>query len=364
MTQSDKKHRIIFIDLMRAFAVLQMVQGHTVDALLAPEFRSFDYPVYAIWHFMRGMTAPIFMFTSGTVFIYLFRVIDEPFEKNPRVKKGIKRFLLLVFLGYLLRYPTYKIFDFSNVTKQQLDIFFAVDVLQLIGFGLLFLIISAYISEKLNLDDTITFLIMALMFIVPSPFFVKINWIQIFPQPIANYFYTANGSLFPLFPWVGYVLSGGILGSYLARNPLVFKTKNFSVRLFGIGFLLILFVAIYVIFQLGKGIHQLSDSYTYDTIIFRIGFVLILNGIVSYISQSITSIPRIFILIGRNTLLIYVVHLMIIYGSAWNPGLYMIWGKSVPASTTILIALGIITLMTLMVYLLNKLKIKNKQLVT
>lgn len=364
MTQTDKKHRIIFIDLLRAFAVLQMVQGHTVDALLAPEYRSFDYPVYAIWNFMRGMTAPIFMFTSGTVFTYLFRLVDEPFEKNPRVKKGIKRFLLLVFLGYLLRYPTYKIFDFSNVTKQQLDIFFAVDVLQLIGFGLFFLMLAAYLSEKLKIGDTISFLLMALLFIVPSPFFAKIDWLKYFPQPIANYFYTANGSLFPLFPWAGYVLSGGILGSYLARNPMVFKTNKFSLRVFTIGIIFIILSAAYLYSGIGTSISKTSDSYTYDTIIFRIGFVLMTTGVVSYISQSINSIPRILILVGRNTLLIYVVHLMIIYGSAWNPGLYKIFGNSTPASTTILIALGMISLMTLMVILLNKLRIKNKQLVT
>lgn len=364
MTQTDKKHRIIFIDLMRAFAVLQMVQGHTVDALLAPEFRLLDYPAYAVWNFMRGMTAPIFMFTSGVVFTYLFRLVDEPFEKNPRVKKGIKRFLLLVFLGYLLRYPTYKVFDFSNVTKQQLDIFFAVDVLQLIGFGLLFLIISAFISEKLNLSDTITFLVIGLAFIVPAPFFAKMDWMKYFPQPIANYFYSGQGSLFPLFPWAGYVILGGILGSYLARNPLVFKTNKFSIRIILTGLGLIVLAEIYIISNLGEFISKNSDSYTYNTIIFRIGFVLILTGIVSYISQSINSIPRIIILIGRNTLLIYVVHLMIIFGSAWNPGLFIIWGNSLPAATTILIALIMITLMTFMVYILNKLKFRNKQLVT
>uniref|UniRef100_A0A7V3E761 DUF1624 domain-containing protein n=1 Tax=Ignavibacterium album TaxID=591197 RepID=A0A7V3E761_9BACT len=364
MTQTDKKHRIIFIDLMRAFAVLQMVQGHTVDALLSPEYRLLDYPAYAVWNFMRGMTAPIFMFTSGTVFTYLFRLVDEQFENNPRVKKGIKRFLLLVFLGYLLRYPTYKIFDFSDVTKQQLDTFFAVDVLQLIGFGLLFLMISAYISEKLKLGDTITFLLMGLVFIIPSPFFEKIDWLKYLPAPIANYFYAGNGSLFPLFPWAGYVVLGGILGSYLARNPLVFKTNKFSIRLLIIGSLLVLLSAIYISFHLGESISDYSDSYTYDTIIFRIGFVLILTGIVSYISQSINSIPRIIILIGRNTLLIYVVHLMIIYGSAWNPGLFTLWGNSVPVYSTIIIALLMITLMTFMVYLLNKLRFRNKQLVT
>ena len=125
-----------------------MVQGHTVDALLAPEFRSEQYPVYLLWEFMRGMTAPIFMFTAGTVLTYLFRLVNEPFMHNPRVKKGFLRFLLLVSIGYLLRYPTYKIFDFSDVTKDRLDIFFAVDVLQLIGFGLLFVMMCAYIAEN------------------------------------------------------------------------------------------------------------------------------------------------------------------------------------------------------------------------
>lgn len=364
MTQTDKKHRIIFIDLMRAFAVLQMVQGHTVDALLAPEFRTFDNQIYLVWHFMRGMTAPIFMFTSGTVFTYLFRLVDEPFEKNPRVKKGIKRFLLLVLLGYLLRFPTYRIFDFSNVTKQQIDIFYSVDVLQLIGFGLLFLIVAALLSEKLKMGDTLTYLIMGLIFIIPAPFFAKIDWLRYFPQPIANYFYTGNGSLFPLFPWAGYVLLGGILGSYLARNPMVFKTNKFSIRLVLIGIGLIAFSAAYIRLNLWSTVSNYSDSYTYDTIIFRVGFVLILTGIVSFISQSINSIPRIIILIGRNTLLIYVVHLLIIYGSAWNPGLFLIWGNSLPAASTILIALLMITLMTLMVYILNKLKFRNKQLVT
>ncbi|MCK7524614.1 MAG: DUF1624 domain-containing protein [Ignavibacteriales bacterium] len=97
MVRSEKKHRIIFIDLMRAFAVIQMVQGHTVDVLLAPEFRSDQYPVYFLWNFMRGMTAPIFMFTAGTVFTYLFRLVDEPFINNPRVKKGFYRFLTACF---------------------------------------------------------------------------------------------------------------------------------------------------------------------------------------------------------------------------------------------------------------------------
>ncbi|MEO8233402.1 MAG: heparan-alpha-glucosaminide N-acetyltransferase domain-containing protein [Ignavibacteriota bacterium] len=365
MVRSEKKHRIIFIDLMRAFAVFQMVQGHSIDALLAPEFRSDQYTLYYLWNFMRGMTAPIFMFTAGTVFTYLFRLANEPFEKNPRVKKGFSRFLLLVSIGYLLRYPTYTIFDFSSVTQDRLYIFFAVDVLQLIGFGLLFVMVAAFLAEKLKLSDTIIFSLFALVFFITTPFFQKINWINFLPRPIAGYFYDGSGSLFPLFPWAGYVVLGGVLGSYLAKNPLVFKTNKFSLSLAIIGGTL-LFALEVVVFIASKFFNYHSDqsSYSLETIFFRVGFVLVLNSLVSYISQKIESMPRIIILVGRNTLLIYVVHLMIIYGSAWNPGLSLLYANSLQVMPTILFAVIMVTLMGLMVILLNKLKFRNKQLVT
>ena len=68
---------------MRAFAVLMMVQGHTVDVLLSNNHRNTESPFFAAWLFMRGMTAPIFMFSAGTVFMYLFRLVNEPFKNNP-----------------------------------------------------------------------------------------------------------------------------------------------------------------------------------------------------------------------------------------------------------------------------------------
>jgi len=365
MVRSEKKHRIIFIDLIRAFAVIQMVQGHTVDTLLAPQYRLDEYPAYFLWNFMRGMTAPIFMFSAGTVFTYLFRLVNQPYNNNPRVRKGLFRFLLLVAIGYLLRYPTYTLFDFSEVTQDRLNIFFAVDVLQLIGFGILFLILTAYISEKTRLGDTFSFAFIALFFFIATPFIIKINWINYLPQPIAGYFYTGTYSLFPLFPWAGYVVLGGVLGSYLAKNPLVFKTNKFSfnIAIFGAAFICISAVSTLIT---NKFFNYSFDptSYTPDTITFRIGFVLLLNSLVSYISQKIESVPKIIILVGRNTLLIYVVHLMILFGSAWNPGLSLLFGGKLGVLSTIIFALSMVTLMTLMVYLLSKLKFRNKQLVT
>ena len=364
MTSSLKKNRIIFIDLIRAFAVIQMVQGHTVDVILSDNYRNLDSILFSSWFFMRGMTAPIFLFTSGTVFTYLLRLSKERFFVNPRVKKGFLRFFTLVSLGYLLRYPTYKIFDFSDVSEQQLQVFFAVDVLQLIGFGLLFILVIAFFSERLGRRDTLLFALGALFFFLLWPITEKINWSDYFAVPISNYFYQKNGSLFPLFPWVGYLMCGAILGSYLAKNPKVFRATQFSLKLaISGGILLFLF---FVLVAVIKNTSDEKVIYWLDSISLislRVGFVLILNSMFSFISLKINSIPAILILIGRNTLLIYIVHLIILYGSAWSPGLIMIFNRSLNAWQTLSMAVLMITSMTFMVIILNKLKMKNKQLV-
>ncbi len=322
MTHSSQKNRIIFIDLMRAFAVLQMVQGHTTDVLLANSYRSAEFPAYTIWLFMRGMTAPIFMFSAGIVFTYLFRLIKEPYNSNPRVKKGYKRVLLLVGLGYLLRYPTATVVDFSRVTADQWQIFTAVDVLQCIGMGIFFLMICAWIAEKFNLHDYLVFAVGTLFFFLLHPVFANIQWKEFLPVPIAGYFYKGTGSIFPLFPWVGYVIAGGVFGSYLAKNPMIFKTAKFSTRIFTIGAVLLggsLLINYVLQAQWNAGFDTWEDSPLLS--LMRLGFVLMLNSIVAFISLKVETIPRFLILVGRNTLLIYIVHLIILYGSAWNPGL-------------------------------------------
>jgi uncharacterized membrane protein len=364
MSHTEKKHRIIFIDLMRAFAVFQMVQGHTIDTLLADNFRNPDNLIYATWHFMRGLTAPIFMFTAGIVFTYLFRLVQKPFNENPRVIKGIKRGLLLIFLGYLLRYPTWTVFDFSRVSDYSMGVFLAMDVLQLIGFGLLVLLVLLCLSEKFNLNDYITISVAALIIFLVSPMFFKIDWNSYLPQAIAGYFYTGTGSLFPFFPWAGYVIAGGVLGAYLAKHPMVFKSSKFSLTLLITGSILIVVSLVIKNITALNGSEAAVNSATTSLIFFRVGFVLVLNAIVSYISLKVSSLPKLIILIGRNTLMIYVVHLLILYGSAWNPGLYGWVGKTFNGVQAVISAVLMVGLMSLMVMLFSKFKIKNKQLVT
>ena len=92
-----KPGRIQFIDVLRAFAILMMLQGHFVDTTLDPYYRQDDSWVYNLWHFMRGLTAPVFFTTTGLVFVYLLMRDGRVFWHNYRVKKGIRRGF---FLGW------------------------------------------------------------------------------------------------------------------------------------------------------------------------------------------------------------------------------------------------------------------------
>lgn len=364
MSISDKK-RIIFLDMMRALAVLMMVEGHTVDALLSEEFRNFNSTIFNLWFSIRGFTAPIFMFTSGVVFTYLLRLNKHSFFENPRVKKGFFRFLTLVLIGYLLRYPTYTFFDFRVVSREQWIVFFTVDALHLIGFGLLFILILALISEKLKVSDTIIFGIGALFFFISYSITENTNWLDYFPWPIAGYFFHKTGSYFPFFPWAGYVISGGILGSYLARHLESCGTKKFSFQLFYIGSTLLALA--FSITLIDKNYFNGNGWWTNNLYIvsLRMGLVLVLNSIMSLIALNIRTIPELVKQVGRHTLLIYAVHVVILYGSAWIPGLSSVMHKQLSILQSIISAVVMVFLMLLMVIVIEKIKhMKKNKLVS
>ncbi|MGE5398948.1 MAG: heparan-alpha-glucosaminide N-acetyltransferase domain-containing protein [Ignavibacteriales bacterium] len=364
MLKEKKKNRIVFIDLMRAFAVLMMVQGHTVDTFLADSYRTFDSPFFSFWYFMRGLTAPIFLFTAGTVFSYLFRLNKVPFSENPRAKKGIKRFLLLICLAYLLRYPTPYIVYFKDVTSYQWQTFFAVDVLHLIAFGILSLVGLFYLAERFKIRDSILFSTVAFISFSLYPVFSKINWGAFLPLPVAGYFYQGTGSIFPLVPWSGFVYCGAVLGTFLAGNTEVFKTLKFSRHLLYASFLFIAISLIGDAFEVA--IYNESNFWTTspNLIFFRLGIVLLLNSVVSYLAIKLHHIPALLVHIGRNTLPIYVVHIVILYGSAWSIGLWNMFAKSFNVWSTIGAALLMITLMISMVqgFQVIKVFIKKKDM--
>jgi uncharacterized membrane protein len=130
-----KSRRIVFIDVLRAFAILMMLQGHFIDTTLAPVFRDPDNLLYAGWKFMRGLTAPIFFTVAGLIFVFLLRRDGRPLRENTRVKKGLRRGLMLIGVGYLLRMNWLAV-----LSGYFADWYLTFDVLHSIGFGLIALV--------------------------------------------------------------------------------------------------------------------------------------------------------------------------------------------------------------------------------
>lgn len=348
--------RIIFLDWLRAYAVLMMVQGHTIDALLENSLRTENNVSYQVWLFFRGFSAPVFMFTAGAVFNYLLKKSDNSIIFNQRVIKGIKRSLLLILIGYLLRYPTYTLVYFNDVTDLQWKVFFGVDALHNIGISLLILILLNLISFRYKINRYLLLSFSAIFFIALSPIISESNF-KLHPI-LSNYLNSNNGSFFPLFPWSAYLLLGGIFGNIIVNHNFPEDNFKFSKILFLISVpLIILFSPV----NFG-GILNFPDYNLVITFFFRFGSVLFLISVFAFVSKKVKSVPEIIKIAGRHSLNIYIFHLVIIFGSAWNIGVVKILGKSLNGYYSVLSAIFLLILTIGFVYLIENFKnLKNSR---
>jgi uncharacterized membrane protein len=141
----ERTTRLHFIDAMRAWAILMMLQGHFVDGLLDTVFRDSENNVYVLWKYFRGITAPVFFTVSGFIFTYLLIRFPLYGLENPRIKKGIRRGIQLILIGYLLRLNL-----FGLLQGKLYDAFFLVDVLHCIGISILTIIGIFWIAAHRN----------------------------------------------------------------------------------------------------------------------------------------------------------------------------------------------------------------------
>ena len=126
-------HRVIFIDLGRFLALVFMLYGHTVSALMAPE-----YPQrgtwFVVWNFQRGLTSSLFLLLSGFAFsIATTRHWASHIRPSMALVTRLRRFALFILLGYALHFPVPHFSMLADATEQQWRAFLSVDVLQLIG---------------------------------------------------------------------------------------------------------------------------------------------------------------------------------------------------------------------------------------
>ncbi|WP_324027758.1 heparan-alpha-glucosaminide N-acetyltransferase domain-containing protein [Maribacter sp. BPC-D8] len=320
---SNSKSRLFFLDAIRAWAILMMLQGHFIDGLLDNAFRDNSNMLFSTWKYFRGITAPVFFTVSGFIFTFLLIRSKQTGWANPRVKKGIKRGFELLVIAYLLRMNIFGLFK-----GEIYDSFYLVDVLHCIGLSILF-IIGFYIltfAKQKWIFPTILMSTTLLLFIFEPMY--KASSFEFLPQVFANYLTKANGSVFTIIPWLGYATIGSFMSVLFSKHQESKNLYNFIVPTYiATGLILIFlssdfFLSVYDI----TGIQLFQAINDNNYLFIRLGDVLIVFSIFILLRKVLMNAT--WLRIGQSTLSIYIIHFIILYGSFTGVGLYRFFHHS------------------------------------
>jgi uncharacterized membrane protein len=335
------RHRVVFIDLARALAVVLMVAGHTSSALLATKYRSGAW--FDVWVFQRGLTSALFLLLAGFAFsVATTRHWTAHLHVTPAVVKRVGRFGLFVVLGYALHFPVLHVAELATTSEVQWRAFVAVDVLQLIGVTLI-AVQGLVLVTRTRRVFIVAALATALAVILAAPAAWRTDWTGIVPLPVAAYLSPATGSQFPLFPWAAYVFAGAGGGQIYARWGAAHLANFARWGMFVPGLALI-----------AAGLGYWTDISS--DVALRVGACLLILAVVASVSRRIAQLPHVFGAVAQESLLIYFVHLCIVYGSIWNPGLWALYGEALTPVGTLMAALAVVAAMIGLAWQWNRLK--------
>ncbi len=298
-----------------------MLQGHFVDTMLADRFRDPDNWIYASWAFMRGITAPVFFFSSGLVFTYLLSKTAKPWRENERLFKGLTRVLQLLCLGYLLRLSLPGLLYGFQLSPW----FWGADVLHVIALALLTLIGLFVLHKEIRLPLPLVLGVAGLSVFYLEPIVAAGNWNSV-PTGIAGYFVNFGYSTFTILPWIGYTLIGGMGGALLAKRPALANSRWLPAGLLGAGLLLHFFSleALSSIYDATGWSGFLDWRRLNSHLLIRLGDVWVVMALIIWITRLWKNMPGLIPKIGQETLLIYSVHYVVLFGTWFGLGIRLL----------------------------------------
>ncbi|MCB9708280.1 MAG: DUF1624 domain-containing protein [Myxococcales bacterium] len=286
------RKRVVYLDLLRLFATFQMLQGHAIDAVLQPQFRSGS--VHAWWVHVRGYTAPAFLFAAGFAF-YLTTLrpgLGAQADAPANHWRRLRRFGMLIALGYMMHLPP---------SLEQVWDYAIVDVLQCIGVSLMALELLRWWFPASSVALAASAILTVSCFAL-APLFA--DWLPLGPWRIfSNYVNHAGGSLFPLLPHGGYLFAGVCTGAVAASTYELACHRWRLLVLSGCSWLVVGTMAMAHI----------------DTMrIERLAVVLSITSLLALAWGNRTALGYPWSTFARQTLVIYWVHVWVLYAKPWG----------------------------------------------
>jgi uncharacterized membrane protein len=329
-----------------------MVQGHTLDVLLAPTVQS--APWYDFWLFCRGFTAPTFMMLAGFSFaLATTKRWQDHLRPGPPVWKRLRRFAFFVLLGYSMRIPVHSLRDFRWVTPDGWQAFLQMDVLQTIGLTLIALELLV-----LALGNRRIFAIVSGALAVVVAFGTPMAWnsaaLNSLPLAIRSALLGTTGSNFPLLPWSAYIFLGTALG--MAYATVGHWSGRFLRYAIAAGVLLMLAGV-----ELESVSHRIYGDLNFwpttpHLFLTRIGFVMAVVGLASLAEAWIPFSAVTVRSLAEESLVVYFVHVSVLYGSIWNIGLKQIVGGTMGFWNAYLYVIAMVSMMLMMANYWNRAK--------
>lgn len=326
--------RFDFIDWYRGLACVLMFQTHAYDAWTRAANREGLWWDLARMQF-GGFPARMFLFLAGVSLMMRYAVQakrDVP-EWEARIG-GVKRGAEVLAYGLIFRLVS---FLMAGATKKALPGLFKVDILNCIGMSLMICsVLVGPIHLKAKRPPIVALLLIpALVF--STPLLQALPYPSWLPQPIAAYLWDVNpmGS-FPLFPWLAYALSGCAVGAIWMRAAEEKRLGRVMVGSAIVGALLALAGQLVVVF--GWYIFYPTPAVPIpaypNSFVYRTGMCLVF-GALSYwyclkVPAGRFSPLR---LLGQTSLLVYIVHIELVYGFASWP----VWHRLSPIPATLLV---------------------------
>jgi len=296
------------LDLFRFWVLFFMIQGHLFRSYLLPEIR------HAHWYFIHevfhGMVAPGFLFASGFAAFLSFHNKREQYLKLDKTFfTRLRRILFVIWIGYWIHLPFLSLRQtIQAIAAGKANDFLRVDILQCIGTGLLLFTVIAVLAKNEKLVVALAAIFGLLFFLLPGV--LRGIHLPAAIQPYFYYDYDYRVSLFPLFPWAGFLFLGACVAYFYTRvsREWFFRT------------MLILGVFFFPWFFFQKNV--LKAELTLTGNLNKIAGVFILFWLSELMIRKcpvrLTGILR---RAGKESLFVYALHLFIIFNSFFRAGL-------------------------------------------
>ncbi|MCS6966442.1 MAG: DUF1624 domain-containing protein [Candidatus Kapabacteria bacterium] len=333
--------RLYALDAVRIVAMLLMVQGHTLDALVSPAQLDITLPPWNIWHFVRGLTAPVFLIVSGIVYVFATHRTPEGRVPEALIWRRLRWALMLIAIGYLMTFPAQRLWHIGYVPAEQWTVFFRVHILQLIGIALL-IVLLLFLLTRTQHQLGMAGLLVGAMIVCSAPVSAWVDWYQALPEPLAAYMSTDRGSLFPFVPFAAYLFLGLPLGSWLRHLPAERRLKFLRLHLLWLG-LMILSIAPLLTIWCQALLPPQANPYHANPglILLRFGLALLLISAVAWVYRLMEHWGPLFALFSRYALFVFVGHLAVLYGTPWFSSIAHWYPKALSLSEGIGIAVGV-----------------------